>query len=251
MNKHFIFSGGEVHCAINDNPNKVVVRDYSMNGFMALAEHVEVYRRLGKSRIDVIYPYFPYARQDRVMVKNEPFSLKVFAELLNSLNLSSVEVWDAHSDVTSALVKNCRVVPQWDLARRTLPAGYFENHLFVSPDAGAYKKLTKLVAEDSRICIGVKNRDSQGNIIHTDVFSPVPIEGRDCVMVDDICDGGRTFIELAKTLKAKDAASVILYVTHGIFSKGFDELKQHIDRIYTTNSFNNTQTDFLFVKEIV
>jgi ribose-phosphate pyrophosphokinase len=183
------------------------------------------------------------------MVRNEPFSLKVFADLLNSLNLGSVEMWDAHSDVAPALINRCTVIPQWELAQKTIPQEYINARLFVSPDAGAYKKVSKLIPDDQRIAIGVKNRDSQGNITHTDVFSPVPIEGQNCVIVDDICDGGRTFIELAKTLKDKGADSVILYVTHGIFSKGIDVLREHIDHVYTTNSFPNISTDYLTVKE--
>lgn len=251
MKDYFLFSGGEVHCHVNDNPNELIITDYSMNGFMALAEKVEVYRRLGKQRIDVIYPYFPYARQDRVMERNAPFSLKVFCGLLNSLNLSSVEIWDPHSDVTPALINNCIVKPQWELARKVLPPEYFDKHLFISPDAGAYKKVSKLMPDDSRIAIGVKNRDGNGNITHTNVFSPMNINGMDCVIVDDICDGGRTFIELAKTLKDKSAKSVALYVTHGIFSRGFEELKVYIDRIHTTNSFKQEQTNYLYVKELI
>ena len=254
MNKHFLFSGGEVHCKINEYSDKLIVKDYTMNGFMALAEHVEVYRRAAsRKEIHAVYPYLPYARQDRVMEINEPFSLKIFCDLLNSLNLSSVEIWDPHSDVTPALINNCRIAPQWNLARETLPNEYFSNpdYLFISPDAGAYKKLTKLIYDDSRIAIGVKNRDATGKVTHTAVFSPTEIDGHNCVIVDDICDGGRTFIELAKVLKKLGAKSVILYVTHGIFSKGFDELKQYIDKIHTTDSFNNVQTDYLFVREFL
>lgn len=251
MDKYFVFSGGEVHCKITSNSNQLVVKDYTMNGFMALAEHVEVYRRLGKERIDVVYPYFPYARQDRVMERDEPFSLKVFCDLLNSLNLSSVEIWDAHSDVAPAIIKNCHNISQDSLVCKTLPNNLLSTHLFVSPDAGAYKKLSKLITDDQQIAIGVKNRDAGGNITHTGVYSPVPMEGRDCVIVDDICDGGRTFIELAKALKEKGSASITLYVTHGIFSKGLEVLKPYIDRIYTTNSFPNIQTDYLFVKELI
>ena len=53
--------------------------------------------------------------------------------------------------------------------------------------------------------------------------------GRNCLIVDDICDGGGTFIPLAKKLKNAGAKTVTLYVTHGIFSKGLDPLKEHID----------------------
>ncbi len=185
------------------------------------------------------------------MAEDEPFSLKIFCDLLNSQKFESVTIYDPHSDVTPALIDNCEIIQQWDIARMVLPQEYFNNYLFVSPDAGAYKKVSKLMHDDSRIAIGVKNRDASGNITHTDVFSPAPIEGQDCLIVDDICDGGRTFIELAKTLKDKGAKSVTLYITHGIFSKGVDALKPHIDRVHTTNSFNNTQTDYLFVREII
>lgn len=240
-----------MHVNVGKNTDcTLVCTDYTMNGFMSVCEHNEVMRRRGLS-VNLVYPYFPYARQDRVMNEDEPFSLKIFCDLVNSQSFASVTIYDPHSDVTPALINNCEVIPQWDVAKMTLPHEYFSSHLFISPDACAYKKLSKLVTDDSQIAIGVKNRDLGGNITHTAVFSPTPIEGRDCLIADDICDGGRTFIELAKTLKAKGAKSVTLYVTHGIFSKGFEELKQHIDRIYTTNSFANIQNDYLFVREII
>lgn len=251
MDKHFVFSGGEVHVKVDKNADhKLVCTDYTMNGFMSVCQHNEVLRRRGLS-VSLIYPYLPYARQDRVMQEDEPFSLKIFCDMLNAQKFESVTIYDPHSDVTPALIENCIVKPQWDIARSAMPFVDFKAKLFISPDVGAYKKLSKLVADDQRIAIGVKNRDEQGKITHTAVFSPIPIEGQDCVIVDDICDGGRTFIELAKVLREKGAKSVMLYVTHGIFSQGLDVLKSHIDRIYTTNSFANVQTDYLFVKEIV
>jgi ribose-phosphate pyrophosphokinase len=238
---YFLFSGGEVHCKLGDCSSRITVTDYTMNGFMTLAEQVEILRRLGKEHIDVIYPYFPYARQDRVMAQREPFSLKIFAELVNGLKLDYVEVWDPHSDVVPALLNECVVIPQWDIAKRAIPDEYFanENVIFVSPDAGAYKKLSKLIPDDQRIAIGVKNRDTLGKITGTNFYSPVSVVGRTCVIVDDICDGGRTFIELAKKLKEAGAAVVVLYITHGIFSQGLEPLREHIDFIYTTNSFPN------------
>lgn len=254
IESYFVFSGGEVHCRVIDMPADILVTDYTMNGFMALAQNVEIYRRAGKPKINVIYPYFPYGRQDRVMVDNEPFSLKTFCDMVNALKLDSITIWDPHSDVTSALLNNCRVIPQWDIARRCMPQEYFSNPdiLFVSPDAGAYKKLSKLIVDDKRICIGVKNRNPGGQITHTGVYHPYnSLALRICVIVDDICDGGRTFIELAKELRAQGAWRVYLYVTHGIFSQGFDELKKYIDRIHTTNSFGHIQTDFLFIREIL
>lgn len=251
MDKYFVFSGGEVHVKLTQQHSTLVCTDYTMNGFMSVCEHQEVLQRKFQIPVKLVYPYFPYARQDRVMVVDEPFSLKIFCNLVNSRGFESITVYDPHSDVTAALLDNCIVIPQWEIARQTLPAEYLQERLFISPDAGAYKKLYKLITDDSRIAIGVKIRNDDGSIKHTDVLSPTPIEGRDCVIVDDICDGGRTFIELAKSLRAKGAKSITLYVTHGIFSQGLDVLKPHIDRVYTTNSFPNVQADYLFVREIV
>lgn len=251
------FSAGELHAKIDEvcltaMTARLVLRTYTMDEFMEVCLYNEILRRNGIKKVELIAPYFPYGRQDRVMQKNEPFSLRVFCNMVNLQKFHQVTTYDPHSDVTPALVNNCVVIPQWDIARQTLPNEYFtEDYIFVSPDAGAYKKLSKLVSDDSRIAIGVKNRDKEGKITHTDVFSPTDLAGRSCVIVDDICDGGKTFIELARTLKKKGAEKVILYVTHGIFAKGFDELKEFIDRIYTTNSFNNIQNEYLFVREII
>lgn len=239
-NDYFIFNGGEVHCKLSTTADisRIVCLDYTMNGFMAVCEYIEIIRRKGLTT-KLVYPYFPYARQDRIMNENEPFSLRIFCNLLNSQKFESVTIYDPHSDVAPALLNNCKVVPQWEIAKAIIPKEYLSNPdvIFISPDAGAYKKLSKLVPNDYRIAIGTKIRGSDGNIIKTTLYSPVDLKDKTCVMVDDICDGGKTFIELAKVLKHKGASKIILYITHGIFSNGPLVLKgAGIDHVYTTNS---------------
>lgn len=249
-----MFSGGEVHVKIGQQFKGIPIRgnafilkctDYTMNGFMQIALANEVFRRLGASHLTLFYPYFPYARQDRVMTEGEPFSLRVFCEMVNNLNLDKVIIHDPHSDVTPALIRNCTVIPQDSLARIVLPGELLDGGndvFFCAPDAGAFKKLSKLIADDSRIVIGTKHRDpSTGKITGTRVLTDYNLLDKTVVIVDDICDGGRTFIELAKELKSTHAVSkVILYVTHGIFSQGFPPVFEHIDEIYTTDSFWDT-----------
>lgn len=244
-NSYFTFSGGEVHCKVDLEKirPKITMHDYAMNGFMALCEYKEVLERLGIFNINLVYGYFPYARQDRIMAKDEPFSLKIFCDLLNTQKFRTVTILDPHSDVAPALIDNCYVIPQWEIARKVIPTELLNDSdvLFVSPDAGAYKKLSKLIKDDSRIIIGVKNRNISGEITHTHTYSSVPIKDKTCVIVDDICDGGRTFIELAKNLKELGAKNIVLYITHGIFSKGTQILTDAgIDHIYTTNSFSES-----------
>lgn len=257
---YFLFSGGEVHCKYTPmgGGNTIVLLDYSMNGLMALAQQVQMWRRNHYvAYIDLILPYLPYARQDRWIVDDEPFSLKIYCDMINSLKFNSVKVWDCHSDVGMALLDNCWNIPQWEIARKAIPEHYLNNKdvLFVSPDAGAYKKLSKLIPQDERIIIGVKKRDEKGNIIQTGTYSPQSLLNKTCVIVDDICDGGRTFIELANVLKSQGAKEVLLYVTHGIFSKGLEPLQEYIDHVYTTNSFKAgcvyNDPSFVTVREMI
>lgn len=246
VESYFKFSGGEVHCKLEKSlpgifttSGTITCLDYTMNGFMALAETVQILDRRGIHDLVLILPYLPYARQDRFINPDEPFSLKIYAELINSLSFNRVEIYDCHSDVGLALIENSLHIPQWKVAAKVLPCELLadENVLLVSPDAGAYKKVSCLMPDDNRIVLGTKQRDSDGKITKTNIYSPVDVLGKECLIVDDICDGGRTFVELAKILKEKGASKIMLYVTHGIFSTGFMELQKYIDIIYTTNSF--------------
>lgn len=248
---YFVFSGGEVHVKLPAippvGPVKLVLRDYTSNGIVAMFQLTQILREAGFGEIHAVVPYIPYARQDRWTTKYEPFSLKVFAAMLNAQNYKTVTMYDPHSDVSPALINHSRIVPQETLVGKAVPKEMLERVLtkeliLVSPDAGAFKKVSKLT--DRPVAIGVKVRCvTTGEITRTDVSYDKDLTGKDCLMVDDICDGGRTFIELAKALRAKGAAKVYLYVTHGIFSNGFEELEKHIDYIYTTNTFRPHYND--------
>lgn len=81
-----------------------------------------------------------------------------------------------------------------------------------------------------------KIRDSKTGKI-TDTTFHDEVKGRKVLIVDDICDGGRTFIELGKLLREKQAETIYLYITHGIFSKGLQALNPYFDHIYCYHSF--------------
>lgn len=109
----------------------------------------------------------------------------------------------------------------------------------VAPDAGAAKKAFA-VASYYRLPLltAAKVRDVKtGAIIRTELLGAATVAGRAALIVDDICDGGRTFIELAKVLRAAGADRVFLYVTHGIFSQGLGVFAGLIDGVFTTDSF--------------
>lgn len=126
----------------------------------------------------------------------------------------------------------------------------------ISIDAGASKKIGELGeflysngwTNFSIIQCNKKRNVSNGNIEGFEVFSD-DLHGLPCFISDDICDGGASFIHAAKALKEKNAGDLYLFVSHGIFSKGFDELKQYYCKIFTTNSFKDVFDETGLVKQ--
>lgn len=244
------FSGGESHIKLNNNIEysaieKVVITTRISNGdqVMQLLIAVDALKRKGIKRFDLVMPYIPYARQDRQCDEGESFTLKVFTGIINSIGFEKVYVFDAHSDVSAGLIDNCVNIDNSQYVSDISKIIDGKNTYLVSPDSGANKKINKLYEKINSSYLGVIKCDkvrnvSTGELSGFEVFAD-DICGFDCLIVDDICDGGRTFTGIAKELKRKNAGNVYLFVSHGIFSYGFSELSDHFDRIFTTNSFND------------
>lgn len=256
------FSGGETHIRFLETLNpanhyRIFTRLNSSDNIMQLLLAVDAMRRMDIAHIEVYIPYVPYARQDRVMNSGEPLSIKVFAELLNNTNFNKVHVLDPHSDVTPALINNCVISSNHAFVQSAVNKWQLTNYTLVSPDLGAFKKIEKLAASlnnSNEIVTGIKIRNlATGQIIKSDV-NCADLAGKDCLIVDDICDGGRTFIELAKILQQKNAGKIYFFCTHGIFSHDAVENlhKAGFTAIATTNSIREfPNTDFLTVLPIL
>lgn len=191
-------------------------------------------------QIRLVLPYIPYGRQDRACASGEAFSLSVFAKLLNTAKFDRVTTWDVHSDV-SFLIDRLVNKSQTALYARRLDFSKYD--ALVSPDAGARDKVADLGKSNGLPVIrGYKSRCPEtGNLTGFGYFGDIMrVNGANLLIVDDICDGGGTFLGLAKELLEGGAASVDLLVTHGIFSKGLGLLLDNgISNIYTTNSIIN------------
>lgn len=240
----FTFSGGEPHIKIapDFDANRKVTITHRLNSFNdlgLLCVTVDALRRMDVKIIDLFIPYFPAARQDRVMIPGEPLSVKVYADIINAMQLNKVYVFDAHSEVTPALLNNSTVIPNYTFIKAVLE-NIGNDVKLISPDGGALKKIYKV----SEFLGGVevvecsKSRDVKtGKLSGFKVYED-DLEGMDCLIVDDICDGGGTFVGLAEELKKKNAGKLYLAVSHGIFNKGFEVLNC-FDGIFTTNSFKD------------
>ncbi|HEU5290683.1 MAG TPA: phosphoribosyltransferase family protein [Cyclobacteriaceae bacterium] len=192
--------------------------------------------------------YLLAARMDRVMTEGEPFTLKVIASILNQAKFSSVKVFDPHSDVSTALIESCKAIPNHHYVKDAIQSvlkdsNEKESYFLVSPDAGALKKIHGLATflNHHRVIEGIKTRNVEtGKLSNFKVFES-DLKGKTCVVVDDICDGGRTFSGIGEALKEKNAGKIILIVSHGVFSKGYTI--PHIDLICATNSYKELPTD--------
>jgi ribose-phosphate pyrophosphokinase len=238
----FVFYGGEPHIKLKPQQtfSVGVVVTQRINSFQDLGMicmAVDALGRMEASLDTLIIPYFPAARQDRVMVPGEPLSVKVYADIINNLGFKRVVVLDPHSEVTPALLKGCVAVPNYVFIREVMT--HLEiNVKLVSPDGGALKKIYK-VAEylgGIEVVECSKSRDVKTGKLSGFKVNVEDLKGGDCLIVDDICDGGGTFLGLASELKHKNAGNLYLAVTHGIFSHGLDELSKIFTRIFSTNS---------------
>lgn len=251
----FIFSGGEPHIKIKpdfDLSGTVTIthRINSFNDFGLLLLAVDALKRMDVKLINVFIPYFPAARQDRVMITGEPLSVKVYVDILNSLKLNKITVFDAHSEVTSALLDNCEVIPNHDFIAQVLKK-IGNNVKLISPDGGALKKIYKVSEYLGGIDVVEcsKSRDVKtGKLSGFKVYDD-NLQGMDCLIVDDICDGGGTFIGLAEELKKKNAGKLYLAVSHGIFNKGFESMKA-FEKIFTTDSFREFDEEIVEVLKL-
>jgi len=217
-------------------------------------------KNVGVKTIHLYVPYFLGARSDRQFSEGGINYLKdIICPIINSQNYETVTIIDAHSDVLEACIHNYRKVDNISLVKFALTNidnknGAREKLILVSPDAGALKKMYN-VSEHfgiENMVIANKHRDIKtGKITHTEVPGLTQEPGsKNFVIIDDICDGGRTFLEIAKTIRKEREDSVFndkiyLVVTHGIFSAGFSELKNWIDGIYCTNSVKDVDNELV------
>ena len=182
-------------------------------------------------------PYCPHARMDRVKNNNEFFTLKHFADIINSLEFSEVRIYDPHSNVCTALINNVKVTTPFNEVQKALKAINSTNLVAFYPDEGAMKRGTDYLT--GAYAFGIKKRDwSTGKILGLELMNKEVVNERDVLIIDDICSRGGTFYHSAKALKEAGAKEIYLYVTHceNTILEGDLLTSGLIEKVYTTNS---------------
>ncbi|ENX61228.1 MULTISPECIES: phosphoribosyltransferase family protein [Acinetobacter] len=267
------FSGGERHIQLQPELLNQLQADTQIKASLQNSTDVMDYLLLENvlleqgTRLSVEIPYFPYARQDRICAQGQAFSLDLMTKLLNSNSekfvgqRQKIVVWDCHSPVTLELLRKntsfqtviniepIEIIQKSPALMQILSA---DNTVLICPDAGATQR-TQAIAnginpqrqQTIEVIHCEKKRDpSTGKIRTTAVDSP-DLTGKTAVITDDICDGGATFIGIAKQLRSLNCQNIILYVTHGIFSKGLAVFDGLVDQLFTSNSLPQAEASKL------
>jgi ribose-phosphate pyrophosphokinase len=189
-------------------------------------------------------PYIPHARMDRVKTEKDVFTLKFFCQMINSMNFVTVNVLDAHSDVSLALLDRVQQLNTFKYVNQAIEDIGTEDLVVFFPDAGAHKRYNY---HEFPSTYGIKSRDWEtGRIESLEIANPGLVKGKKVLIIDDICSYGGTFLRSADALKEAGAEEVYLYVSHcenSIFKGKLPE-SNLIKRVYTTNSLPREDEEY-------
>lgn len=228
--ERFRYPAGERHLRLRDlcAARSVTVIEARAAGFEALAQIVVADRVLRRNEIHVTWfvPYFPFARHDRRIDIADGFELALALELVSELD---IVIADPHSDVAGQLPH----IPQTSVVDVLRARGVFDDDpIIVIPDAGAAKKVGEwTIGTTSTVVQALKHRDPMTGDLSDFALLAGDLGGRPAILVDDICDGGGTFLGLATELRAHNTGPLTLAVTHGLFTQGTESLREYFDHI--------------------
>ena len=238
------FNNGETYARFSENIRGCdVFLIQSLHGpvndyFMELLIMLDAAKRASPARVTAVIPHYAYARQDWKAASREPITAKLIADLLDVAGADRIIALDLHSeqiqgffnvpvDALTALMKFLHAVEKQDISKIVV----------LAPDAGSAKKSTKAAQKlGTGIAIVNKRRPKHGEVEAVHLIGDV--NGKDCVIFEDMIDTGGTICAAAKAVKDAGASSVTVYATHGIFSnKALQRIEEsQIDKVIVTNS---------------
>jgi len=244
------FSDGEVTVEIRQNvrARDVFVVQPTCNPtnehLMELLIMADALKRASARRITAVIPYFGYARQDRRPRSTRvPISAKVVANLLETVGVERVLTMDLHADQIQGFfdipVDNIYASP---VLLSDLKSKNYRDLIVVSPDVGGVVRARALAKQLGCDLAIIDKRRPQANV--SEVMHVIgDIEGRNCVIMDDMIDTAGTLVKAAEVLKERGAKSVFAYCTHPVFSgQAIERIKgSQLDEVVITNTIPLTE----------
>ena len=240
------FANGETYVNIKDDMRNKDVYIMGTTGTAVNDNLMETYlkadaaRRMGANRVVAILPNFPYGRQERKTENGEPVSARLNLALLHASGVDEIITADVHAPALQGFAREMKLT---DLSSLDEMTAYFkdivdsENTVVVSPDLGGAKradKLAKALGCDKAIIY--KNRTAHNQAKAEMLLGDV--EGKDCIIYDDIIDTAGTITEAAKMLHKNGANNIYIAACHGLFNPpALERLKNApIKEVVVTNS---------------
>ena len=240
------FSDGEIAVELNENvrgKDVFIVQPTcapTNDNLMELIVMIDALRRASAARITAVVPYFGYARQDRrVRSARVPISAKVVADMIVNVGVDRVLTVDLHAEQIQGFfacpVDNIYGSP---VLNADIVASNYENLIVVSPDIGGVVRARAIAKQlgDADLAIIDKRRPQANEAQVMNLIGNV--EGRTCLLVDDMVDTAGTLCKAADALKERGAIKVIAYCTHAVLSgNAINNLKNSsLDELVVTDT---------------
>lgn len=219
----------------------VVWRFENEGEFMHLAQLADLLTAQG-AVFELHLPYLPYARQDKEISNDQTFALRTFADLIDTLRAKRVVLYDPHNAKPFQAILDAQVEIRTFEKEARAAYDLCAANVWCFPDAGALQRYGRTLCglgEDRLVASKVRDQ-ATGAITGLSIGESVTGSHQRAMIVDDICDGGATFVALAKLLRENGISEVFLFVSHGIFSRGLEPLfAAGISRIFTPEGEKN------------
>ncbi|MCI8283022.1 ribose-phosphate pyrophosphokinase [Mesomycoplasma hyopneumoniae] len=221
---------------------------------MELLIFIDSLKRGYAQEIIVILSYYGYARQDRKSSGRQPITAKLVANLLEKAGITKLILVDIHNPSIQGFFDFSvdEIHGQYILANELV--GKNKDYVVVSPDHGGAVRariLAEILGKQTNVAVIDKRRTGANK---SEVLGLIgDVDGKDCIIIDDIIDTGGTIINAANVIREKGAKSVVLAATHGVFSHGFEKFQENpnIDKVIITDSIDNKKLAKKFPKLLI
>lgn len=239
------FPDGDIYLKYNiplQGQKVVIVQSFQPHSDLSLFDIIfaaETAKDLGAKKIILVAPYLAYMRQDKRFNNGEAISSKIMAKLLNS-SINKIITIDPHLHRYKSL-KDIFSIPATKLTANHLIANYIKKKIpqpvIIGPDWESYQWAEKTAKEISAEATVLRKTRFSSRKVAVKMINPVPLKGRNTVIVDDIISTGHTIAEAAKKARRMGAKTVTAIGVHGLFVEGArSKLKKAgVTRIVTTN----------------
>lgn len=231
------FPDGEKHLKINKLDRKdtveIICRITDSDELFLLMQLSDILNRQCICVEKITIPYLMAMRCDRLFSSEQPFSLKIVADVINSFNAKNVVIIEPHSTVCLDLIKNSK-------AKYIRGTRSCDDYIYCLPDKGAALRYgINYFTHKPIIC--TKQRDVEtGKLAGFEIEDLGDYqEGNAILVIDDLCDGGGTFVGIAQKLRELKPSKLTLAITHAVQKDGIERVSGFYDKVIITNSYKD------------